>query len=242
MLRVPFAPLCEGEVVLGAEAARYVARVHRLAAGDRLLLFDPEERLEAEGEIVELERDRLRVRLARPRATTRLAARPLTVIQCLPKGAKLDAVVRDATELGATRVVVAVAARSVRRPDKLDRWRRIALEAARQCLRGDVPELLGPLPFSDALSEALADAQAEHAGAIACILHPEGGASFAAVLGGASPDAAVCLAIGPEGGFEPGELAAAEQLGFVRVTLGRFVLRTETACAAALGAVAAFRE
>src|SRR5690606_5177225 len=116
MLRVPLDDLCAGERELPREAAHYVAKVHRLERGDRVVAFDPAARSEAEGEVLAVSGARVTVRLEAPRAATRVAVRSVTVIQSVAKGGKLDDVVRDATELGATRVVLALAARSVRRP------------------------------------------------------------------------------------------------------------------------------
>jgi len=230
MLRVPLSDLSSGERALPREQDRYVTRVHRLALGDRFLAFDPAARLEAEVEIVALAP--ARVVVGPPRAAELVATRSVTVVQCLAKGAKLDAVVRDATELGATRIVFAEAERSVPKADadKLARWRRIALEAARQCGRGDVPELLGPLSLVEAL--------ATHREGLGLVLHPGADSKLGAALRKLEAGDAVTVVIGPEGGFAGDELAEATSAGYACASLGPFVVRTETACAAALGAIA----
>src|SRR5690606_566527 len=160
-----------------------------------------------------------------PRPARRVATRPVEVIQALPKGSKIDAIVRDAVELGATRISLVRSARSVRQNVDEARLRRIALEAARQSGRGDLPALA-----MVAWEEALA---CDAVGKIC--LHPRGDVPFARFAGAPS----VAILIGPEGGFDDAELAAAETAGFALVRLGAFTMRTETACAAALGAVAA---
>jgi 16S rRNA (uracil1498-N3)-methyltransferase len=226
-LRLPLPDLAPGERELSGEASRYVSRVHRLGVGDRLLVFDPASRLEADAEVEAVGR-RVVLRVAQTRTASRVATRDVTVIQAIGKGAKLDAVVRDATELGATRVVPALAVRSVKRRADVERLRRIALEAARQCGRGDMPEVVAPL----ALDQAFAAAD----DGVRIVLHPDGDELLGAALKG---EMAVTVAIGPEGGFTDDELKVARAAGFVVARFGAFVLRTETACAAILGAIVA---
>jgi 16S rRNA (uracil1498-N3)-methyltransferase len=225
MLRVPLDDLRAGERRLDAEASRYLAKVHRLRPGDRFVAFDPAARLEADGELVAAGRAAV-VRLSSPRAASNVTTRSIEVIQGLPKGSKIDAIVRDATELGATRITIATTARSLRRAVDVARLERIVIEAARQCGRGDRPILAGLVDLEEALRSAAA--------AKIC-LHPAGDARFAAVAGASS----VAVLIGSEGGWEESELAAARAAGFSIARLGAFTMRTETACAAALGALAA---
>jgi 16S rRNA (uracil1498-N3)-methyltransferase len=231
MLRVPLTALSAGERRLSAEVARYVARVHRLRVGDRFIAFDPEARLEAEASVESID-DGVVVALAPPRPATRIARRSVTVIQALAKSSKVDAVVRDATELGATRVMPAVAERSVKRGGDVERWRRISVEAARQAGRGDVPRVDDVQPLASALEQALEDR------ALLVVLEPTAEHALAALLRGAGA-VPVVLVVGPEGGLSPAELELAASLGYRTAKLGPFTLRTETACAAALGAIAA---
>ena len=94
-----------------------------------------------------------------------------------------------------------------------------------------MPEVLGPVCFNDAL--AMADGCDRR-----LLLHPSG-ASWAATVKATSRTEATAVFVGPEGGFSATEVGAAKAAGFDVVRLGAFVLRTETACAAALGALAA---
>lgn len=230
-LRVPLSDLRRGERALPPETARYVTRVHRLGPGGRFVAFDPEARLEAEGEVVETGREVV-VHLAEPRPAELVATRPLCVLQAIGKGTKIDAVARDATELGATRIVPVIAERSVKRKTDVVRLRRVVVEAARQCGRGDVPAIDEPRPLVAAL-EAVTGA--------CVLLHPAAVTSFGAVLTELSAAEALTLVIGPEGGFSDEELGVASERGYRLARLGHLVLRTETACAAALGAVLALR-
>jgi 16S rRNA (uracil1498-N3)-methyltransferase len=237
MIRVPCDPLAEGDLSLPAAVQRYVVRVHRLKVGDRFVAFDPQARLEADAELISISRAGAQVRLSNLRPAPLLAARQLTVIQSAVKGSKLDGIVRSATELGATRIVVATAHRSVSRPTAARlaaRLGRIAVEAARQCGRGDAPEVLGPEPFE----AALATYAAESGRCRALCLQPGSSTKLHQALADLAEPEVIALAIGPEGGLTEDELAVAGRHGFQLVSLGRFVLRTETACTAALGVVA----
>jgi len=151
MVRLPMNDLAAGERELDAEQARYIGRVHRLRAGDAFVAFDPKRALEADGEV--LSRDR--VRLGEPRRAA-AATRAVTWIHGCPKGDKADAIVRDATELGATRVTFVQTARIIAKPpaSRVERWERIAREAARQCGRGDAPEIALRARWEDALDES----------------------------------------------------------------------------------------
>jgi 16S rRNA (uracil1498-N3)-methyltransferase len=224
MIRVPMADLAAGERDLDPEQARYAVRVHRLRPGDRFVAFDPKRAIECDGELVSSRR----VRLGEPRAAA-VASRAITWIHACPKGDKADAIVRDATELGATRVVFVHTARIVAKPPaaRVERWERIAREAARQCGRGDAPEIALRTRWEDALDEALAETRV--------CLDPRG-APLRDVL--TSARGSLAFAAGPEGGLTDAEVEAAQTRGFVTCKLGALVMRTETVPAAVLGAVA----
>jgi 16S rRNA (uracil1498-N3)-methyltransferase len=159
-------------------------------------------------------------------------AREVTLIQGACKGDKMDGIVRDATELGVTRIIPAITARSVARPDaaRADRWRRIAVEAARQCGRGDAPIIDAPVALLDALAPGCGVT-------VALCLDPTAAIALGARLQIVAAATNVTILVGPEGGLDAAELDAASQAGFTRVRLGGLVLRTETVCAAVLGAL-----
>jgi 16S rRNA (uracil1498-N3)-methyltransferase len=235
VLRVPVHHLEPGEMTLDPGASKYVARVRRLRVGDGLLLFHPREAKEAEATIVEIGRSAVRCRVREVRAATVRAERSVTLVQAAGKGDKLDAVVRDATELGATRVVVAESARSVVRLDdkgesRMRRLRRVADEAARQCGRGDAPEILGPLPWSEGLGVETGER------ALKLCFWERATAPAGPELLALGPDRPLVVAAGPEGGLDEAEIEAARAAGFAVVSLGPFILRTETVAAAVLGA------
>ena len=231
MIRVPLSALSEGVRVLDAKAAHYLVRVLRLRAGDAFEAFDAG--VECEGQVVHEDGETVTVRLSAPRAARLHATREITWIHGLPKGDKTSAVVQDATELGATLVVFVETARSVvrldpgKRTERAARLQKVGEEAARQCGRGDVPRVLIAASLEEALGLAPADAArfTLHEGAKRPLrdLLPTGGS--------------LAFFVGPEGGLEPAEVEAAASHNFESVSLGAFVLRTETVPAAVLGAI-----
>jgi 16S rRNA (uracil1498-N3)-methyltransferase len=238
LLRVPLHPLESGAVTLPDAAARYVSRVHRLGAGDRFVLFDPELRVEADA-VVESSGRTVECHVGALRESAAVARSGITLLQGLGKGDKPDQVIRDATALGVDRIVLVETERAVvhvpdeRHEVRRARWRAIAVEAARQSGRGDVPIVEGPLPFEDALTQGAQDTRR-------LFLSPDATTGLAVALRDLRRAEPLLLLIGPEGGFAAGESAVALERGFVPVSLGRFVLRTETAAVAVLGAIVAF--
>lgn len=240
MIRVPISDLAEGERALGRDTSRYLCRVLRLRAGDRFVAFDPATKKEADGEIVASSDDAARARFGPPRDAEVVAHLPLVLVYALAKGDKVDAVVRDAAELGATRVIVARTARAVAKAEgdraatKLERWRRVAEQAARQSGRADPPRVEGVLDWSAALEAAGTDAR--------FLLDVRATDPLGALLSEAiHRGASIGFAIGPEGGLTDEEVDQARERGFCVASLGPFVLRTETVAAAVLGAVRVIR-
>jgi 16S rRNA (uracil1498-N3)-methyltransferase len=209
------------EVALDADAAQH-ARVLRLTQGDELELFD------GRG-------GRVHARLARleKRSATCVATGPVervaegarvVLVQCQPKGTKLDEIIRMTTELGVSAIHVALSERCVARSEggraeaKAERWLRVAREAARQSEQAYVPEISPPAPLAQVL------ARAPHT---ACRVGftERGGQAFPQPLDARE----VWLVVGPEGGFSAADRLLLGEAGFVSASLGRAILRTETA-------------
>jgi 16S rRNA (uracil1498-N3)-methyltransferase len=239
-VRAPLADLATGARTLDAASARYVGRVLRLGQGDRFLAFDPARGVEGDCVIVHAGRG-LVVEVGELRARPREGERThVTFIQGMAKSDKLDAIVRDATELGVTRFVAATTARAVvkltgdRGDARRARWERIAREAARQAGRAEAPQIDGPLAWIDALSSVGDDAAR-------FVLWEEARAPLAPPLREALAEGrSLAFAVGPEGGLAEGEARAAEDRGWKVASLGALILRTETVAAAVLGAVRIF--
>lgn len=234
-LRVPLASLREGTMYVQDAPMQYITRVHRLGVGAQLEVFDPHARAQAEAEIVSVHADRLELHVGALCTGSATAERTVRVVQALPKGDKLDAIVRDATELGASELWLCQSERAVVKLDaarfahKRERLVRITEEAARQAGRVDVPTLLAPRTLQECVAADVAE--------VRLLLAPSATTKIAAPLRAYGREQSLSFYVGPEGGFSPAEIALAEAAGVTVVTLGPFVLRTETAVAAVLGAL-----
>lgn len=219
-----------GEVTELDAAATKHAAVLRLGVGDAVILFDGEGG-EADA-VIEASGERLVCRVG---ARREVPPRPRVVlVQCMPKGAKLDDIVRATTEIGVSEIRLAHAARAVARPDearaqkRMERLSKIAREAARQSLRADVPTVTRPAPLLDVAAQA-----------------PDGAVKLAFVIGGrgsveacVDPTRETWLVVGPEGGLSPDEVDALVGLGYRGVGLAGPVLRVETAAPVVVALVA----
>ncbi len=238
MTRAPIPDLAAGERRLEGAAAHYLGRVLRLRAGDTFVAFDPSTGRESDGAVVWTDADSVTVRFAEPRPGAARIERPIAWIQGLAKGDKCDAIVRDATELGITRFLVATTRRSVVKLDaerglaRQARWARIAEEAARQCGRSDAPLVDAPRPWADALARIDDGAAARF-----CLWEQATEPLAPPLLEALSRGAPLAFASGPEGGLEASEVERARERGWRVVSLGSLTLRTETVAAAVLGAV-----
>jgi len=211
--------------VLPLEEGRHLVEVLRAGVGDRFTVFD--ESREALAEVVDLGPP-VRYRILEERRPEREVGVEVVLYVALLKGDKLSEVVRAATELGATRIQPLITRHSVPKEmgeGKLRRLKAIAKEAAKQSGRLRVPEVLPPIPLK-AVPE-VEQGLVAHVGARALVRE---------VL---DLNRNLSLAVGPEGGFAEEEVALLEERGFTPVSLGRRILRAETAATALLAIVTA---
>lgn len=250
---IPFQPAGESIEITGPEA-RYLTTVLRGVPGDELTLIDPQgNRLSA---VITAIRDRrVQVRIKGP-GQCGCPESPLDLVlaQGLLKGGKMDLVVAKATELGVREIIPLIARRSqVRHTNKLQRWRKIALEAARQSGRPKPPEVRSPVPSEDfllgtpALNGILFYEEPQ--------FHEEPGFNEEEGLNGQGQggkgapmgllEAAgkldiakrIVAAVGPEGGFTAAEVAGARASGLHVVWLGSRTLRADTAAVVAVASL-----
>lgn len=222
MLRlfVPDAHADDGRVRIAGAELRHLHTL-RLGAGAELVVLD------AAGveHTVVLEQVTAREAVARVVASAqprRESPLDLVLAPALLKGSKMDMVVEKATELGVRRIVPVETRRMVGRGDHVDRWRRIAVAAAKQSGRTQVPDVDSPRPLAAFLTDAWPGVR---------LLPWEGETSRRLDELPAAASAVVAL-VGPEGGLADDEVAAAEAHGFVPITLGPRILRAETAAIA----------
>lgn len=221
------------EHALSRSAAGHVLRVLRLKAGDPLVLFDGRGG-EYPARLASAGRTGAVVETGEHRAIERESPLAITLLQGLARGEKMDLIVQKATELGVARIVPVALGRSVMRvaneeraDRKLAHWQAVAISACEQCGRNRLPVIDAPMDLFAALAVA-------EAGDVRLLLALQGEESLTTTAASA---ASVALLIGPEGGFEEHEGAAALRHGFRAVRFGPRVLRTETAAIAAITAL-----
>ncbi len=215
------------QILLTPPQQHYLGRVLRLQTGDRFIAMDGRGKwwlAKLSGEEAEI-LESLAVDTELPVAIALLIA--------LPKGNGFDEVVRCCTELGVASITPLISDRTLLNPSsqKLERWRRIAQEAAEQSERAFVPTILEPMPFNQAVTS----------GTHRYICEARG--SYPHLKTAIDPLASeVVIAIGPEGGWTSQEIAAAIAIGFQPVSLGGRILRAVTSPIVAMSVAAAIFE
>lgn len=221
--------------VSGGDAV-HIMKVLRLGKGDAVTLCDGCG-TDYSAEILETSKDSVVFSLKKSISCEAEPKIEVTLFQGLPKQGKMDYIIEKCTELGISRIVPVAAKRSVvnvrdekSEDKKLLRWRKIASESVKQCKRGVIPEVTEVMTFEKAV---------EFSKEIDLVIAPyenEKTCSLSSVLKGEAPKS-VGIFIGPEGGIADEEIEILEKSGIKTVTLGKRILRTETAGLAALTAV-----
>ena len=224
----------EDKATIRGSEARHIGRVLRLGVGDTLYLLD-EDGCEYQAIIIAKSSKAVEVELLRknpPRDDSQI-----TVIlgQALPKAQKMDYIVQKATELGVSTIIPFFSKRTVpsldgeRLKKRLGRWQKIALEATKQCGRLVVSRIEDIVPFEEVVKRYSDNS-------LKIILwEDEKNIKLKEVLRRNQPPQNVIFLIGPEGGFTDDEVDIAREAGFQSVSLGRYILRTETAGLCLLG-------
>jgi 16S rRNA (uracil1498-N3)-methyltransferase len=213
--------------------ARHAARALRLAAGDTLTLFNGRGG-EYAARIDRINKDEVAVSVTGFSAIERESGLSVMLAQGISSGERMDYTLQKAVELGVTGIQPIAARRSVvklagERADKrVTHWQGVVASACEQCRRNRLPQVEQPLSLAAWLGR-------RPAGRV-LFLSPRAASSLASL---ARPEGPQILVAGPEGGFEPDEIAALESANATPVRLGPRVLRTETAALAALAAMQA---
>jgi 16S rRNA (uracil1498-N3)-methyltransferase len=235
----------EGELQSGSivelprETGAHLIKVLRARSGDEVVLFNGDGR-EFTGAVEKVQGSRVSASIGAAHNMDRESPFQLTLVQCVPRGDRMDFIVQKATELGVVRIIPVLSQRSVVRLDesqsvsKQVHWRAVAVSACEQCGRNRLPSVAAPQPLLNYLG-ALPPANKS----LQLVLEPERARRTersAHSLDIAFPQSVshAEIAIGPEGGFAPEELEAFYLSSFSRVSLGPRVLRTETAAIAAI--------
>lgn len=238
-LAITSSQICETWINLRAEQQHYLIRVLRLGKGDRFLAIDGE----GQAWLVELVEGSngkdYGGQICRQIESISPFSLEITLLAALPKNG-FDDVVRQVTELGVSRIIPVISERTVLKPSpqKVERWRRIALESAEQSERFIIPTITNPVAFASGFSSA-----SSGVGYIC-----EGRGNFPHLLTALNSlptqekPPKIVIGIGPEGGWTERELEMAIDLGFQGVSLGSLILRAITAPLVALALIQGYGE
>jgi 16S rRNA (uracil1498-N3)-methyltransferase len=223
----------------GAEH-HHLSKVARIRPGDEVWLFD-EEGFEYFARVKELGKEKTCLRILSYAGKKESRIR-ITLAQALIKSKKMDLVIQKSTELGAHVFIPVISSRSVVKlqhgiAKKLERWKRIGLEAAKQCGNVNIPEVYSPVKLDKFLQKRNESRK--------MFLSERGGKLIRNVLLsslGVEPEIphSVVLLVGPEGGWTDKEERDILDNGFEAVSLGPFTLRSETAAMVSLAMVSHF--
>ncbi len=220
------------KIILDGESARHIAKSLRMRVGDVICVTD------GGGDdygcqIEEITKDEVVLKVCYKQACESEPSCRVTIYQGVPKSSKMEDIIQKCVELGVCKIVPTLTKRCVSRPDdkaagkKNQRYQKIALEAAQQSGRGIVPQIENMKTLRQAIAEDESD--------VKIVFYEGGGEKLADIV--KLDTESVSVFIGPEGGFEQEEVEQIEASGGVRATLGKRILRTQTAPVAALTAI-----
>ena len=234
----------EDSILLTGENYNHAVNVLRLKEGERILVSGPDgtDHLCSVAEISrgsgEGEEPWLRALIGETCGENHELPAEVVLFQCLPKSDKMELIIQKAVELGVTAVVPVISRNCVVKLDdkkaegKLRRWQAIAESAAKQSKRSIVPQILAPVSIRDAV-----EMLEEYDVRMIPYENENGLTSLCEAIISFVPGRRIAVMIGPEGGFDPMEVSMAKRHGVVPVSLGKRILRTETAAVAVLSLI-----
>jgi 16S rRNA (uracil1498-N3)-methyltransferase len=227
----PAAQINDSRITLAPEEAHHLTRVLRLGEGAQVFVFDGEGS-EWACEVARVAKREVELRVMRQLDGEVESPLRLTLAQALIKGDKFDWVVQKATELGVTRIVPLITEHcdirwlEERAEQRAQRWRRVSLEALKQCGRRRLVEISEPTPFENFCQS--------EAGGDRLIFSERGGRTLREISAELPNVNQLSLCVAPEGGWSERELQKARASDFIAAHLGSRILRTETAAIAAV--------
>ncbi|MBR5307830.1 MAG: 16S rRNA (uracil(1498)-N(3))-methyltransferase [Clostridia bacterium] len=230
----------DDRITITGEDARHISRSLRMKVGERLDVSDFSGMIYS-CEISSFTEDSVELSVIERKLCESEPSVKVRIFQALPKGDKLDTVIQKCTELGAFDFTPVLTSRCISRPDdksakkKCERWQKISAEAAKQCGRGIIPAVNEVCSFDKALAQ-----MSQCTLALVCYECEDGNSvrrHIESNLSRLTSGSTVAIFIGPEGGIAPEEAEKAQSAGIVTVSLGKRILRTETAPLFALSAV-----
>ncbi len=216
-------------ITIDTEDVNHITRVLRMKQGDKVTVCDSAG-YDYNAEIFEINKSAVLCKIINKVKSDTEPDLKVILFQGIPKGSKMEYIIQKTTELGISKVIPVSMHRCVSKIEnkkdgdkKRDRWQKIAESAAKQSGRGIVPEIESPISFSEAV-EKLIECELAFA-PFEC----EEDNSIKNVIRGIEGNKTVGFIIGPEGGFSPEEIEKLTKKGIPAVTLGKRILRTETA-------------
>ncbi|HDZ88363.1 MAG TPA: 16S rRNA (uracil(1498)-N(3))-methyltransferase [Nitrospirae bacterium] len=222
----------KGIIILDRENSHYVRNVLRFSRGDKLTVFNGTGR-EYVCTVFSLT-ENVTLSIADVVESHIKPLKEIILLQGLLKGRKMDIVVRKATEIGVGSIVPVVTERSrIRSTSKVLRWRKIAMEASRQCRRTDVPNVSHPIDADDLFTDFLS----RYPDALKVVFYENGKTPVGDFRKQIREAKTVIILVGPEGGLSDGEVETLAGAGFKVAGLGDFILRAETASLISAGII-----
>ncbi len=224
-------------ITISGQDADHITKSLRMKEGERLTVCGGQG-LDFLCEIAEISQDSVGLRVLETVRTVSEPSVKITLYQGLPKGDKMELIIEKSIELGVSSIVPVIMRRSVSRPDaksaakKNERYQKIALSAAKQCGRGIIPKVEPVISFSQMLTHL-----SGHGSVI--FFYECGGQPLSSAIKNFTDEGVdnIAIVIGPEGGFDLDEAQALQNSGAFTATLGKRILRTETAPIAAIAAI-----
>ncbi len=231
--------------IIEKDDIHHITKVLRLKKGDKIDISDSIE-WEYKTEIVCMEEEYIETKILDKQKFAREPEVKITLFQGLPKQGKMEVIIQKAVELGVFKIVPVFTDRSIvtdngKMGKKIERWQKIADEAVKQCRRGIIPKISEELKFKDMLEQfenfdlVLFPYENEENRSIKKSLQSYQALHTLPSL--PKKPQTVAIIIGPEGGFSEKEATALKGIGADSVTLGKTILRTETAGLAAIAMV-----
>lgn len=220
--------------IISGEDAGHISKSLRMKTGEEITVVTPTQ-TQADCVIEDISGEQVFLKVLNKKPCENEPSTAITLYQALPKGDKMEYIIQKSVELGVTKIVPVISARCISRPDEKSlskkqlRWQKIAKEAAQQSRRGIIPKIEKAITFKQAV------AQLEKENTQNIIFYECGGESVKKLL--ADTPENINIFIGSEGGFEPAEVEMIENIGGHSATLGKRILRAETAPLAALSII-----
>lgn len=212
----------EKSIIIAGDDFSHISRVLRMKQGDSLVICDGEG-TDYQCLISQITKNEAVCEIVSKAANPCEPEIGITLYQGMPKGAKMEYIIQKCVEIGAKKVVPFISERTVAKNDgKIQRWNKISAEAAKQSGRGIIPKVLMPVSFKEAIEMAREQE-------LAIIAYEEEREAAAREVFRCIRPKSIAVFIGPEGGFEKKEVDLAVSAGMKAVSLGKRILRTETA-------------